>query len=121
MMMARYWLAGLALALLVGPFGAAAQAMGLDALHEQARVGNKVCMTEHEHYGEGTMPTRRPAQGAAIRARPDFTSFAYGRTWGGYRLAEGTRMECSQTGTAWPCTAYAPTCRPAHSGTLRRR
>ncbi|HEX5599513.1 MAG TPA: hypothetical protein VFX46_02650 [Hyphomicrobiaceae bacterium] len=121
MMMTRYLLAAIALIILTGPLASAAQALGLDFLHAQARVGNKVCMTEHEHYGEGTMPTKQAAQSVAIRSWSDFTAFEYGRIWGSYRLAEGKRMDCSQTANGWLCKTYARPCRPAKYGPPRRR
>lgn len=120
-MMTRCWVAGIALALLVGSFTTAAQAVGLDGLHAQARIGNKVCMTEHEHYGEGTMPTRHAARLLAIRSWSRFTAFEYGREWGSYRLAAGKRMDCSQSGASWLCKTYARPCRPAKYGPPRRR
>jgi hypothetical protein len=52
---------------------ALAQTNGRDKFHTQARVGNKVCMTEHEHYGEGELPSRRGAEAAAKRAWSSFT------------------------------------------------
>lgn len=117
--MTRFRLAA-ALVVLSGPLATAAPAAGLDALHAQARVGSKVCMTEHEHYGEGTMPTRRAAQSVAIRSWSGFTAFEYGREWGDYRLAVRKRMDCSQSASGWLCKTYARPCRPGKYGPPRR-
>ena len=119
-MMTRRCLAGVTLALLVAPVASPAQAAGLDGLHAQARVGNKVCMTEHEHYGEGSMPTRQAARLLAIRSWSGFTAFEYGREWGSYRLAAGKRMDCSESGGSWLCKTFARPCRPAKYGPPRR-
>jgi hypothetical protein len=88
-----------------------AQETGLDNLHTQARVGNKVCMTEHEHYGEGTMASKQGATQAAIRSWADFTAFEYGPPWGSYALAAAKKMECSQTGSQWLCKTSARPCK----------
>ena len=119
-MMTRYGLGGIALIFLIGPLATSAQAVGLDGLHAQARVGSKVCMTEHEHYGEGTMPTKRAAQHLAIRSWSAFTAFEYGREWGSYRLAAGKTMDCSKSGDLWLCKTRARPCRPAKYGPPRR-
>ena len=85
---------------------------GIDKIHQQARVGNKVCFTEHAHYGEGTMPSRKGAEGAAIRAWQVFTADEYGTAWGKYSLAIAKTMSCSQSGAAWTCKTNARPCRP---------
>lgn len=118
--MTRCWLAAIPVALLLAPGPAAAEVTGLDGLHAQARVGSKVCMTEHEHYGEGSMPTRRAAELAAIRSWSGFTAFEYGRPWGSYQLAVGKAMECSNSGSSWLCKTRARPCRPAKYGPPRR-
>ncbi len=119
--MAQCWLAAILMILLLVPFPASAELTGLDRIHAQARVGSKVCMTEHEHYGEGNMPTRRAAERLAIRSWSGFTAFEYGRPWGSYRLAAGKRMECSQSSGRWLCKTWARPCRPAHLRPTRRR
>jgi len=120
MMMTPRWLAVVPLALLFNPLPASAEVTGLDAIHAQARVGSKICMTEHEHYGEGSMQTRRAAELMAIRSWSGFTAFEYGRPWGSYRLAAGKRMECSNSGGSYMCKTWARPCRPARLGPPRR-
>lgn len=113
-MMARNWVATAPIVLLLLPSSASAELTGLDRLHAQARVGNKICMVRHEHYGEGSMPTRRAAELMAIRSWSGFTAFEYGRPWGNYRLAAGRKMECSESGGRWVCKTSARPCRPAN-------
>lgn len=119
-MMTRSLLAGVALALLMTPFATPAQSAGLDGIHAQTRVGSKVCMTEHEHYGEGSMPTKHAARLLAIRSWSGFTALEYGREWGSYRLAAGKKMDCSESAKSWLCKTYARPCRPAKYGPPRR-
>ncbi|MGD9829349.1 MAG: hypothetical protein AB7E70_13230 [Hyphomicrobiaceae bacterium] len=97
-----------------GAAPALAQSTGHDALHLQARVGNRVCFTEHEHYGEGgPFPSRRVAEGAAIRAWTIGTVDEYGRTWGRYEIAIAKKMVCSQTEGRYFCKVTARPCRLA--------
>jgi hypothetical protein len=84
---------------------------GLDKLHEQARVGGKTCMTEHEHGGEGTLPSKKGARQAAIRHWQSFTTWEYGRAWGRYRLAAARKMDCQAGGSGWLCKTTARPCR----------
>lgn len=86
---------------------------GIDKIHAQARFGNRVCMTSHRHYGEGTMPSRNGAEAAAIRAWQVFTADEYGNAWGSHALATNKSMKCSQSGGFWTCGTIAYPCRPA--------
>ena len=111
--MTRVLVAAMPLAAVLALISSGAQSTGLDRLHAQARVGGKVCMTEHEHYGEGTMASRRGAELAAMRAWSRFTAFEYGSQWGSYRAAAGKKLDCSQAGRSWVCKTWARPCRPA--------
>lgn len=84
---------------------------GLDKLHAQARVGGKTCMTDHEHGGEGTLPSKKGATEAAIRHWEGFTAWEYGKPWGSYRLAAAKKMDCQQGGSGWVCKTTARPCR----------
>lgn len=86
---------------------------GNDQLHEQARLGGKICMTAHEHGGEGSLPSRKGAEAAAIRHWEGFTTWEYGKPWGKYSLAVGKNMECANNGSVWVCNTRARPCRPA--------
>ena len=113
-MMAQRWLAALwAVPLATVPLSASAQTTGLDMIHAQSRVGNKICMTEHEHFGDGSMPTKRAAQQAAVQSWSGFTAFEYGSLWGRYALAVGKNLECTESGGRWVCKVRARPCRPA--------
>lgn len=85
---------------------------GIDKIHTQARVGGKVCMMDHEHFGEGTLPSRRGAEAAAIRSWGSFTTWEYGSVWGKYSLAVAKKMTCTSTAGAWTCQTTARPCRP---------
>jgi hypothetical protein len=96
----------------------AQQSGGFDHLHEQARVGNLVCMTEHSHYGEGgPFRSRRVAERQAIKKWSEFTAFEYGAAWGSYGRSAGRRMECKTSvdggTTYYVCGAHGRPCRPA--------
>lgn len=84
---------------------------GLDKLHAQARVGGKTCMVDHEHGGEGTLPSKKGASEAAIRHWESFTVWEYGRPWGSYRMAAAKAMDCQAGGSGWQCKATARPCR----------
>ncbi len=107
---------GLATSVAIGS-GATAQqrqaSTGVDSIHAQVRVGGKVCMSGHEHGGEGTLPSKAGAQAAAIRAWQVFTSDEYGTAWGKYALAAAKAMRCTQIGGAWTCQTTAKPCRAA--------
>lgn len=111
-MMTRARFAAIVMITLLAPLPAGAQTTGLDRLHTQARVGGKTCMTEHEHYGEGTMRTKRGAELAAMRAWSSFTAFEYGAPWGSYAAAAGKKMDCSKNSNeTWLCKTTARPCR----------
>lgn len=110
-MMTRPRIAAIPILMLLAPLPAAAQTTGLDALHSQTRVGGKICMTEHEHYGEGSTSSKRGAQLAAARMWSSFTTWEYGPPWGSYKAAAGKRMDCSSEGGKWTCKTYARPCR----------
>lgn len=84
---------------------------GLDKLHAQAREGGRTCMTEHEHGGEGSLPSKKGASEAAARHWESFTVWEYGKAWGSYRLAAGKKMECAAGGAGWVCKTAARPCR----------
>ncbi len=86
---------------------------GVDSIHAQARFGSKVCMTEHEHYGESRpWVSRKGAMAAAIRNWANFTAWEYGRVWGSYANAVAKKMACEQTANMWVCKTTARPCRP---------
>lgn len=68
-------------------------------------------MTSHSHYGEGTLPSRKGAEAAAIRSWQIFTAEEYGSAWGSHALANGRAMSCSQSGGMWTCKTNAFPCR----------
>lgn len=90
-----------------------AEDTGLDAIHEQYRVGGKVCFTEHTHYGNtaGAMATKAAAQKDAIESWRSFTDFEYGPRWSSFNKAIAKKMDCTQGGGGWTCAVEARPCR----------
>jgi hypothetical protein len=100
--------------LMLGTASASAQGLGLSGLHEQNRVGRKICMTTHFHDGSSTgQPTRKAAEAEAIRVWQDFTAWEYGRNWGNFRLAASQGVKCSgrDADRSWSCQVTARPCR----------
>ena len=65
--------AGLACGLALSAEAAWAQGMGMDGLHAQVRVGNKVCMVDHFHNGASSgKASRKAAEAEAIAAWAEF-------------------------------------------------
>lgn len=86
---------------------------GIDKIHDQVRVGNRICMADHDHRGAGELSSRRGAEGAAIRAWTIFTRDEYGTAWSNYALAVAKTMQCKEGGGRWTCNLSARPCRPA--------
>ena len=84
---------------------------------EKVRIGSKLCMKSHEHYGESPpWVSKKGARAYAHRQWERFTTWEYGKTWGSLRLAAGKRQRCTKSGTQWVCSIIARPCRR-----LRRR
>lgn len=85
---------------------------GLAGLHDQVRIGNKVCMADHFHSGSSSgMPSKKAAEMEAIRSWAGFTAWEYGNQWGSFAMAESRRVQCQQSGGAWSCNIEARPCR----------
>jgi hypothetical protein len=95
----------------VGAVPALANETGFASMHNQARVGGKLCMTDHYHYGNGTGRTKALAQRAAIGSWQSFTDFEYGSSWARFNRAAGKRVSCSQSGAGFSCEVEARPCR----------
>ncbi len=104
--------AALALGASVGLMAPRAEAQSLaETLHDLVRVGGKVCLKDHAHYGEGYGASRRVAELSAISSWQGFTAWEYGNAWGSYRLAEGKSMRCGTGPAGWTCAVDARPCR----------
>jgi hypothetical protein len=100
---------------------AVADQTGFAEMHAQARVGNKVCMTEHSHQGGSDgKATRKVAEVEAIRNWSSFTDFEYGSDWASFSLAVGKTMSCENNG-GWSCSVDARPCRLAGRQTAKAR
>lgn len=90
---------------------ASADQTGFASMHNQARVGGKMCMTDHYHYGSGDGATKAAAQRAAIGSWQSFTDFEYGSDWARFSKAVGKRVSCSQSGSGYSCQVEGRPCR----------
>lgn len=78
----------------------------------KARVGGKLCLASHAHYGESPpWPSKRGAKKAAIRAWEAMTVWEYGKRWGRYSRATGKRLKCAKNSGRWVCSTTARPCR----------
>lgn len=84
--------AGLCAAGLLASVAAAATAESAD-FWDKRRIGGRICLAAHEHYGESPpWPSKRGAMAAAKRAWELSTLWEYGTRWNKYRLAAGKRV-----------------------------
>ena len=90
---------------------ASADQTGFASMHNQARVGGKMCMTDHYHYGSGDGATKAAAQRAAIGSWQSFTDFEYGSDWARFSKAVGKRVSCSRSGSGYSCQVEGRPCR----------
>ena len=101
----------MAVALGAGLAPAMADQTGLASMHDMARVGGKMCMTDHYHYGNGDGRTKAAAQKEAISSWQSFTDFEYGSDWARFSKAVAKRVSCSQSGGSFSCQVEARPCR----------
>ena len=84
----------------------------LVGLHELRREGNLTCMADHTHSGASVgQPSRKAAEGAAMRNWSEFTALEYGDQWGNPHLSASKRMKCSFSGTSHSCDFESRPCR----------
>lgn len=83
---------------------------GFANMHSQVRVGNKMCMTDHWHYGNGSGPNQKAAQREAISSWQSFTDFEYGSAWARFTNAAGRAVACSKGGANVSCQVEARPC-----------
>ncbi|MGE0697835.1 MAG: hypothetical protein AB7O57_01940 [Hyphomicrobiaceae bacterium] len=99
-------------AVLVAAGAATVSAQGLEGLHDKVRHGNKLCFSDHFHFGNSSgAKSRKDAQNEAIKSWESFTGWEYGAAWGSFRLAEGRGIKCEQSGGSWGCSVQARACR----------
>lgn len=123
----RLFVCGAALsAALIGGvvYATSANASGLTGLHKQVQIGDRICMVDHDHYGDsGAWATKQQAVAAAAWSWGSFTALEYGREWGEFRLAQNQDMQCGPVasdrgGQLWNCKSKATPCKPAHPVTI---
>ena len=105
----RLGLAAFVLAVAFAP--ARADQTGFASMHDQARVGGKMCMTDHYHYGSGSGASKAAAQKAAIQSWASFTDFEYGSDWARFGKAVGKRVSCNPSSAGYDCQVEARPCR----------
>lgn len=90
---------------------AAAYETGFASMHAQKRVGSKICMIDHWHYGNGTGASKKAAQRDAIASWQSFTDFEYGSAWASFRRAISRKVACSGSSGSVSCQVEARPCR----------
>ena len=90
---------------------ASADQTGFASMHNQARVGGKMCMTDHYHYGSGDGATKAAAQRAAIGSWQSFTDFEYGSDWARFSRAASKSMKCGGGSSGVDCQIEARPCK----------
>ncbi|HEX2839996.1 hypothetical protein [Hyphomicrobium sp.] len=108
---ASFRLGAAAVILAAGVAPAMADQTGFASMHNQARVGGKMCMTDHYHYGSGSGSTKAAAQRDAVASWQSFTDFEYGSDWARFSKAVGKRISCSKSTSGVDCQVEARPCR----------
>ena len=101
----------MAVALGAGLAPAMADQTGLASMHDMARVGGKMCMTDHYHYGNGDGRTKAAAQKEAISSWQSFTDFEYGSDWARFSRAASKGITCTRGGGGFDCQLQARPCK----------
>lgn len=83
----------------------------IDAPHDARREGNRICFSDHFHYGSGGGQTTRAAQISAASSWSSFTEFEYGSAWSNFSKASSKKFSCSGTTGAIECSLEARPCR----------
>lgn len=92
--------------------GAMAAVSGFAAMHDLRREGNRLCFSDHWHYGSSAgQKSVKAAQAAAVRSWADFVVFEYDPTWANFNKASNKDVKCSQGSTGWGCDVSARPCR----------
>ncbi len=83
----------------------------IDAPHDARREGNRICFSDHFHYGSGGGQTTRAAQISAASSWSSFTEFEYGSAWSNFSKASSKKFSCSGAAGAIECSLEARPCR----------
>ena len=82
------------------------------SLHATARVGGKLCLTDHSHAGSSSgLATEKAAKAEAIRSWAGFTAWEYGTDWANINKAIRRSMSCSRSSSGWGCNLDANPCK----------
>lgn len=97
---------------LVHSSSAKADSTGLEALHTLTRVGSRLCMNGHFHYGSGhSNSTKAAALADAKRKWASFVIAEYGTDWGRFSRAAAKGGHCTGTRGNWQCNVSASPCK----------
>ena len=88
----------------------------MTGLHEKRVEGGRWCMADHPHFGNGSGPTQKAAQAAAIKDWNEFTAWEYGIPWGNFNNAGSRRVGCTGGVGSFTCEVSARPCRPLTAG-----
>jgi hypothetical protein len=92
------------------------------ALHDSARKGNLLCLTEHEHLGSSSaQPSEKAAIAVAITTWRQFTAWEYGSSWARWDIAAGKQIKCSRSPSGFSCDVVARPCKQLARKVRRRR
>ena len=83
----------------------------IDAPHDARREGNRICFSDHFHYGSGGGQNQRAAQISAIGSWQSFVDFEYGSAWSNFAKAGSKKFSCSGPAGAIECSLEARPCR----------
>jgi len=90
----------------------AATVTGLSALHTLTRTGNRLCMSDHYHFGDGeSRKSKAQALKAAKRDWVSFVSAEYGSAWARYSLAGSKGGKCTKKNGLYVCSISARPCK----------
>ncbi len=90
---------------------ASADQTGLAAMHDMARVGGKMCMTDHTHYGSGQGANKAAAQKDAIGSWQSSRNSSTAATGHASARPSASASAALQSGSGVDCQVEARPCR----------
>jgi len=86
---------------------------GLAASHDLRMEGNRICFSDHYHYGSSMGgKTKRAAEIEAIKSWAGFVAFEYGNDWANFAKSGSKSMKCNAPYQgSWSCDLSARPCK----------
>ena len=103
--------AAAAAALIMSVLPVSADETGLAGIHEMRREGNRLCFSDHFHYGSASGATKKAAIAKAVDNWQQFTALEYGTSWGSWGKAGSKKIGCSGAGANWSCQIEGRACK----------